>query len=98
MISSVVSLSSLAGAAPDATSEPAGSKRYESSPPPLSPTPSTESTGRNGNTRRTTLRLKRGIEISFDVDKNGQPVSVNHQRNDASAPSASSGASGEPRE
>lgn len=100
LISSVVSLSSMTSQAPlaDATSDPTPSKQQPSPPPPasVSPTPSTESNGLS--TTRTTLRLKRGIEISFDVDKNGQPVAVNHQRGDSSAPSGSSSSSGEPRE
>lgn len=89
LISNVVSLSSVA-----------------SSPNAPSPTPSGGSNGgsggvpggNNSNTRRTTLRLKRGIEISFDVDQNGQPVTVNNHQSVGGANSGGAGSSGEPNQ
>ena len=39
----------------------------------------------NNNTRRATLRLKRGIELSFEVDQNGQPISATDAATSASA-------------
>lgn len=47
--------------------------------------------GGNSNTRRATLRLKRGIEISFEVDVNGQPVpAVEPSAQSATSPAAPS--------
>ena len=37
---------------------------------------SSSSSNNNNSGRTATLRLKRGIEISFQVDQNGQPVTV----------------------
>lgn len=69
--------------------------------PSSSPTPS-GGEGNNSNSsatpRRTTLRLKRGIEISFDVDQNGQPVTVNNNNHSAGSAALPSGSSGEPRQ
>lgn len=92
LISNVVSLSSVASSSSSVTPPPPTRSEESPSTQPPSPTPSAESG--NGNVRRTTLRFKRGIEISFEVDQNGQPVTVNNHEV-SSTPSASSG---EPRQ
>ena len=63
LISNVVSLS---GSSPLPAGAGSGEAESDDSP----------SGGSNSN-RRATLRFKRGIEISFDVDSNGHPVTVN---------------------
>ena len=68
LISNVVSLS---GSSPSPAGGGGGTRDAESGD-----SPSGGSSSSNNN-RRATLRLKRGIEISFDVDSNGQPVTVN---------------------
>jgi hypothetical protein len=92
LISNVVSLSSIASSSSSLTPPPPTRSDQSPSTQPPSPTPSAESG--NSSVRRTTLRFKRGIEISFDVDQNGQPVSVNNHEA-TPMPSASSG---EPRQ
>ena len=92
LISNVVSLSSIASSSSSLTPPPPTRSDQSPSTQPPSPTPSAES-GKS-SVRRTTLRFKRGIEISFDVDQNGQPVSVNNHEA-TPMPSASSG---EPRQ
>lgn len=87
LISNVVSLSSIASSSSSLTPPPPTHFHHSPSTQPPSPTPSAESG--NSSVRRTTLRFKRGIEISFDVDQNGQPVTVNNHET-AAMPSASS--------
>lgn len=94
LISNVVSLSSVASSSSSLT-PPRIADQHQASP---SPTPSADSnnSGHNNNnngsnnTRRATLRFKRGIEISFDVDQNGQPVTLNNHEPSSATSSSSS--------